>query len=790
MYFASSANAGTDIWQGGTNTWAAGYIPAWTAGDTAEFNGVGTVTNVVNLGATQVATGIIVTSAQTGNTLLEGGGAAEILDLDAGGISMAAGSGAFTIGSTTAVQNVVTDLTSSQSWTNNSSSLLQTVNGITNAATTTPLTLTINGSGSGGTTLSGVISNGSGTSTTALTINTTGGTTTLSSANTFTGGFTLNSGTVKTQSANTLGSNATPINLNGGVLDLENPANGSNDPIGVYNTVVGGNVTIKSGSSGTTGLAYLLGTLSIGADTLTADKGSNVVSGQRVQFASTTLTGNATLDSENGTLLVVGAGGTSAGLAGNFNLTVQSADGTGVTSVRGGTGGSSRTAGTTFFNSGVNAINGSGGTAILGSTGTNLVLNGGSLDLQNTSISIAAYSTTVGGNFTLTSDGSNGTVVNILGPLSIGSFTLTTGSTNSQATGEGNIGFGATTLTGNPTFNVTNTTTGTGAQTATLTLGALNDGGTARTITKSGPSTLIIGSATTNLTANDQFNVSAGTLSSTNATALGTAAGSGVTVDVADGAVFNVGASQTIGALTNTTGNHTANTGSVTLNAFTLTIGSTANQSGTFGGVISGTTGGIVKAGNGMEILSGVNTYTGTTRVTGGTLLINGSTAAGSAVSASGAGAIGGNGTINGTLTLVSGTTLTPGPAGANSVGTLSTGALSLNSNANLVFDLGTTSDLVAVTGNLTLGGLLTVNAQAGFGTGQYELFTYTGTLDNTTNTTTVSSAGGFSATIDTSTSGIVFLDVTAVPEPRTTWLLIGAGGLILGCRLRTRRVG
>ena len=439
----------------------------------------------------------------------------------------------------------------------------------------------------------------------------------MGGTNTFSGGFTLTSGTVKTANVQALGTTAGTLNLNGGTLDLENGFTFPADPISAYNTVVGGNVTIKSGvASGTTGNQYLFGTLSIGADTLTADKGSNVTSGYRVQFGAVTLTGNATLDAENGAFLVVGAGGGSAGLSGNFNLTVQSATtGTGAVSVRGGVNGGTRTSGVTTFASGNNNINGSGGTTILGTTGTTLALNGGSLDLQTTVSSILAYNTTVGGNFTLTAN-NNTAFTQTLGTLSIGTFNLTTAGMGT--TGTNNIAFGPTTLTGNATFNVTN---GTSGATSTLTLGALNDGGAAKTITKGGASTLVLNAATTNLIAIDQINISAGNLSVTNATALGTVAGTGVTVDVADGTVFNVGAATlAVGALTNTTGTHAANTGSVTLGANTLTIGSAGtNLSGTFGGVISGT-GGITKAGSGMETFSGANSYSGATTLNAGTL--------------------------------------------------------------------------------------------------------------------------------------------------------------------------
>ena len=65
----------------------------------------------------------------------------------------------------------------------------------------------------------------------------------------------------------------------------------------------------------------------------------------------------------------------------------------------------------------------------------------------------------------------------------------------------------------------------------------------------------------------------------------------------------------------------------------------------------------LTKTGNGIQTLSGSNSYTGATTVSAGTLLISsgGSLAAGSAVTVQTGAAIGGDGTINGNLTLDSG---------------------------------------------------------------------------------------------------------------------------------------
>ncbi len=442
---------------------------------------------------------------------------------------------------------------------------------------------------------------------------------TLSATNTFSGGITLAAGTLKASNANAFGPITGILRLNSGIVDLA-PSN--NVTISNYGAVVGGNVTVLSdrGTASTTGLVHNLAALSIGTSTLTIDKGANVTmpyaTTPRVVFqGSTTLTGNATFDAEDGVILILGNGG-ATNLSGNFNVTVKSNDGTGVISFRTAGSTTSRTSGVTTLLGGFMTVNDlqAGGPNCLGSTGTTLQLNGGSLDIQMNS-TIAAYSTTIGGNVTILSNKSSNPsagITHTLGALSVGTNTLTVSGGTGATTGTAGLTFGAVALNGNTTFNVTNS--GVGAATL-LTLGALNDGGTtARTITKSGAAPLTLSTAAASLINGTQVNIGAGTLNSNNTTALGSQA----KVDVADGAVFGVGANQTIGALTNVT--TTANTGSVTLGANTLTVGSTNNLTSSFSGAISGTGGALVKTGTGSLFLNGINTYSGATTVSAGAL--------------------------------------------------------------------------------------------------------------------------------------------------------------------------
>src|SRR6201991_1044513 len=186
---------------------------------------------------------------------------------------------------------------------------------------------------------------------------------------------------------------------------------------------------------------------------------------------------------------------------------------------------------------------------------------------------------------------------------------------------------------------------------------------------------------------------------------------------VIDNGIFDISATTAGTSIKNLSGAGIVNLGSRTL---TLT-----NAAGTFAGAIGGS-GGLVKQGAGLFILSGTSTYLGDTTVAGGNLRVNGSIA--SAVNVQSGGTLSGTGTVGGLVTVQAGGTLSAG----QSPGTLTLGALNLNAGSTSVFELGSpgvvggpTNDLVNVTGNLTLGGTLSVNAPSA---GYYRLFNY-GTL-------------------------------------------------------------
>jgi autotransporter-associated beta strand protein len=186
----------------------------------------------------------------------------------------------------------------------------------------------------------------------------------------------------------------------------------------------------------------------------------------------------------------------------------------------------------------------------------------------------------------------------------------------------------------------------------------------------------------------------------------------------------------------------------------------------------------LIFNGPGSLALGGNNTYSGATTVNGGTLLVNNTAGSGTGsgpVSINPGGALGGTGTIGGQVSIAAGATLTPG---SNGSGTLTiTNDLGLNNASILQFDVGTNSDQVAVSGDLTLGGTLNLNAAAGFGLGTYTLFTYGGVLSIGT-LAFGNTPAGYGYMIDTSVSGQVNLIVT---KPSFGTISATAGGVVLG---------
>ena len=152
--------------------------------------------------------------------------------------------------------------------------------------------------------------------------------------------------------------------------------------------------------------------------------------------------------------------------------------------------------------------------------------------------------------------------------------------------------------------------------------------------------------------------------------------------------------------------------------------------------------------------------FSGALTVNDGTLLVDNTTGSGTgsgAVTVLGAATLGGSGVIGGPLT-VNGT-LAPG----NSPGTLTVNNdLIVNDGAVLQYQLGVSSDLTVVHGNLTLGGTLNITSSGGLGANNYTLFTYTGSLSG--NTTFGVTPPGYSFSLNTNTAGQVIVTCSFTP--------------------------
>jgi autotransporter-associated beta strand protein len=244
------------------------------------------------------------------------------------------------------------------------------------------------------------------------------------------------------------------------------------------------------------------------------------------------------------------------------------------------------------------------------------------------------------------------------------------------------------------TFNLVLTGTGSGSESGPLTI-------TSGTLTKNGTGTWTL-AGTNAFTGNKTLN--SGTLNINNASALGTIAGTffinGGTIDnTSAGTITTLNYPQIWAGDFIFTGTQNLNLGTGTVSMGASRIVTTNGGVLTVGGIISGSTYSLTKAGNGALTLTAANTFTGGTTLNAGTLNINNASALGTVA---GTFVING-GTINNTTAGAITTLNYPMTWGGNFA---FTGTQNLNLGIGAVAFAASTQVTVTA-GTLTVGGII-----------------------------------------------------------------------------------
>ncbi len=273
---------------------------------------------------------------------------------------------------------------------------------ITNSASGTISTLTINGSATATSAYAQVISNGAGT---VALVRAGTGTTTLSAANTYTGGTTVSGGVLALTGTGTIGGATGAVTVSGGILDFTT----TSQTVGAV-TLAGGTIQSTGGSGTLTGTSYTVqsGTISAklagsGVVLTMAGPGTVTLAGANTYTGATIING--------GTLRVNGSTSAASVVAVNSTGTL---------------GGTGTVNGAVTVASG-GAIAPGGATPGTLTIGSNLTLNGGSALNFRLGNSTADQLTLSGTGLTLTGPSSGQVTINLLnfnGTATLGTFTL------------------------------------------------------------------------------------------------------------------------------------------------------------------------------------------------------------------------------------------------------------------------------------------------------------------------------------------------------------------------------
>jgi len=442
--------------------------------------------------------------------------------------------------------------------------------------------------GAGNLTISGNVSVGTGN----LTKNG-AGTAILSGNNIYSGGTFVNAGTLRaTTNANALGNGT--LTLAGGTLQLGNDTGlnfGRNTSVTANSTLVSDRQTAGAG------VTHTLGTLAIGASTLTVSAGANVTSGTAgITFGNTTTSGNATLNVANNTLLTLGAFSD----GGSADTVVKSGNGT-----------------LTF---------GAAGSTV---NGTALTVNGGNVNLNAAGAlgNLTAVTVNSGANLTLGAAQTLGSLAGG-GSVALSTFNLTVGNAtnNLSSSFSGSIAGSGNLLkagTGNLTLSGTNTYTGnTIVNGGNLILAAANAAGNTTT------SNLVVNTGGTaavqnnigNMVVLNNVTLAGGTLSNLGGDA--NAFGGNVTL-TANSTIDSASAGNRL--IIGREDGFTITAGTVNLGSNTLTVTGSGNT------IFYSAVGAAGEAGNFVSNSTGTvwfnaqhigNNYTGSTTINSGTLVL------------------------------------------------------------------------------------------------------------------------------------------------------------------------